>query len=294
MSRSLDLEKTVEADSEYKEYVKKERLKQKIEQLQLKDNQIEQDLRDVEESVQEYKQQRMDELEADVYEPENPQLSEKTEGLVKRVESNSDSHIVVFETKDGSVFKQDLSLGLPEDKGEWERLCEYVGVSPLPSELQGKIIPIIVPKRKNEPWLHIKYPRVFDRITGKYFEYKFEGYDTVKIDIPPVQKRLNPIVYKFRRVIMQRIRHSTWFENVLTKTALRGPLVFTPLIVTVLFLMYPLSESWLGVLNLLVLVSTIIYGVCAYCRLLGRITLKTGLLCHEKYRSISNYLFPSK
>lgn len=79
----------------------------------------------------------------------------------------------------GKTKEFDLNAGYPENKSsEWVKLCEWKDVNPRrPSKLHNKQVPIVR-----------------------------EGSD-FKISVPPVQKRLNPIKYKYSRSKMKLIKY---------------------------------------------------------------------------------------
>jgi hypothetical protein len=101
--------------------------------------------------------------------------SELTENTVRikkvKKQKNREVFTLSLKEKEGSITKQNIEIGLPEDKGsEWVRLCDWVGVDPAqPTEIRGEIIPIII------------------------------GNDDVEIDIQPKEGGLNAYRFKLNR-----------------------------------------------------------------------------------------------
>jgi len=165
------IDKTVEAQRDYRDYIQEQEEKQFQRTLRKQEENIEQDFKSTE------PQAKIEQKEVKQDDEENPELDEFTARVIEvdfcrdKIGVEKGIHIIKFEDVQGEKHTARIETGHPSDKhNKYVRLCEYVGVNPInPLELRKKIIPV---KTSN---------------------------DKVKIDYPPVQKRLNPYYYRLRR-----------------------------------------------------------------------------------------------
>lgn len=288
--RIQDIEDTVECDASYREHLKKKREKRAkednlnlpekfktdfdeyIEDIDKDINQFNEYATRIDKHIEEYRQKSMKEIKEEVETTEDSELSKNREGRVRRVSKTSGNyHEVTVETRNGDRFTQKLEIGLPEDKNEWERLCEYVGVGSKPSDLRGEKVPISVPKEKNKPWLNIQIPRIsrpsslqpdayrkyekkpYNLGNPKYsmnnsFGPTIEGLNERKIDFPPIQRGLkSSVFFSLKRTLGQRIRHSELFTSIIEYPFLLfpwvAPVLALALALTISLLPYILIDS---------------------------------------------------
>jgi mRNA-degrading endonuclease RelE of RelBE toxin-antitoxin system len=295
-----DALETSKSDISYREYVEEERerrAEKKVEEIQ---KSVQEDLEKIDRKTEQYRQKKMEEMKDDISVPENPDLSKLTEGRVRRVEETAtDSFKVVVETHEGEKFTQVLELGLPEDKNEWERLCQYVGVPPQPSELAGQKVPILVPKDSSKPWIDIRIPPVIEK-SGREWGPTLGGYSENKIDVPPISKGLNPLKYKFRRSIGQKARHSSLLSTGVEKLGRTFPWTGSLSIVVLGMFSMAIATSTntlltipVGVVGYLLCLIGMYYGMWAYGRL--ALWIIPGILADlgKSYKMVKNRLFPS-
>lgn len=90
-------------------------------------------------------------------------------------ESDPDTITITLKTRTGETFTDSLDAALPSDESaEWTRLCNWLDADPsTPSSLRNKIAPTTF---TDEP-------------------------RSRTIDVPPINKRLNPYAYKTKRAV---------------------------------------------------------------------------------------------
>jgi hypothetical protein len=335
--RIQDIKDTVECDASYREHVKKKREKRAeegnlnlpekfkidfddyIKDIDKDINQIDDYIARFGKHVEEYKQKPMKEIEKEVETTEDSELSKNREGRVRCVSKTSGNyHEVTVETQSGDRFTQKLEIGLPEDKNEWERLCEYVGVGPKPSDLRGEKVPVSVPKEKDEPWLNIQIPRITRPNSlhpEAYREYKKKPYklgnpkysmnnsygptigglNERKIDIPPIQRGLkSSVFFSLKRTLGQRIRHSELFTSIIEYPFLLFPWVAPFLILAFSFTTMYLPSLLIGskaatmvvtLITVLINMPLIVYGILYFQQAYLVFPAKFISYCTDNYNS---------
>lgn len=220
----IDSENTAEADVFYRDYVdntRKQRAENRAEKTATEFNaQIDDDLSALNKTVAEYEEQQLTEMRTEITHPTNPSLTAHTEGRVQQVSptNTGDAMVVTVELRCGDRFTEELSLGLPEEPSEWELLCNYVGVPPIPSELRGEVVPIKTPRTDGEAFLDVSMPGVFRSENAPEYDVAIGDRTEETIDTPPVWKRLNPTLYRLKRKIGERLYHSTLPKQLLETT----------------------------------------------------------------------------
>jgi len=169
------IDETFEAESDYEDYIQKERQRREEERERKRQQQIKREQEKREKENKQYFQKAQNELQDSLEDEAIDVDSELTENTVRikkvKKQKNREVFTLSLKEKEGSITKQNIEIGLPEDKGsEWVRLCDWVGVDPAqPTEIRGEIIPIII------------------------------GNDNVEIDIPPKEGGLNAYRFKLNR-----------------------------------------------------------------------------------------------
>lgn len=297
-----DALETAKSDISYREYVEEERERRAEKRAEEIQKSVQEDLEEIDRKTERYRQKKMEEMKDDVSVPENPDLSKLTEGRIRRVEETAtNSFKVVVETYEGETFTQELELGLPEDKNEWERLCQYVGVPPQPSELSGEKVPILVPKDSSEPWINIRIPPIVDGVElGREWGPTLDGYSEKKIDVPPVSKGLNPQKYKLRRSVGQKIRHSNLFSTAVEKLGRTFPWTGSVSMFILGILSFGIATSTnillaipFAFVGLPLIIIGAFYGMWAYGRLAFWIIVGFFVALAKSYKMVKNRLFPS-
>jgi len=169
------IDETFEAESDYEDYIQKERQRREEERERKRQQQIKREQEKREKENKQYFQKAQNELQDSLEDEAIDVDSELTENTVRikkvKKQKNREVFTLSLKEKEGSITKQNIEIGLPEDKGsEWVRLCDWVGVDPAqPTEIRGEIIPIII------------------------------GNDDVEIDIQPQEGGLNAYRFKLNR-----------------------------------------------------------------------------------------------
>ena len=144
------IDETFEAESDYEDYIQKERQRREEERERKRQQQIKREQEKREKENKQYFQKAQNELQDSLEDEAIDVDSELTENTVRikkvKKQKNREVFTLSLKEKEGSITKQNIEIGLPEDKGsEWVRLCDWVGVDPAqPTEIRGEIIPIII------------------------------------------------------------------------------------------------------------------------------------------------------
>lgn len=197
------IEKTLESEQEFRTYINQERQQRRVQETE--NDQKEEDCPRTE-TAQPTEEEIQEEFESEYSIGVDPTLDKYT-ARVRKVEFNKiykERFTIKLEDHEGETHVEEVKSGLPEDaSSEWVRLCEWVGVDPAtPSELRGETVPII------------------------------QEEDGVSIDMPPVNKRLNPLAFHSKRKI-SKIYNTLRSIDIIAKSAFLSVMALvalTPLI----------------------------------------------------------------
>ncbi len=200
-------ESTANADFAYQNAVEEQRKQEAANAVENHQDAIDKDLRELHQETQQYKENKIEELHEDVTEVVDPELKPQLQGRVIKVEHDTETrrNTLTIQLRDGDTFSASLKTGTPENPSEWEYLCQYVGVSPLPSDLRGEIVPIKTPNDSDDPLLDAHIPSVFHETSGRRGP-TIKRYNPT-LHKPPALKRLNPLRYKLSRTIVEPLLH---------------------------------------------------------------------------------------
>lgn len=163
------IEETVESEADFHSYIRQERDRRRQQAIEQVEDEVDDDTTVDTPSTEDVE----DQFEEDYDLGQDTDLDKYT-ARAKMIAFIDRSHkfAIDFEDYEGNVHTEYIEAGLPEDDTtEWVRLCEWAGVDPeYPTKLRGERIPVT-----------------------------WDSNGDVQLEIPPVQKRLNPLAFTLRR-----------------------------------------------------------------------------------------------